>query len=528
MTKFLCGIAMVWVSGLALAADPLSEASRQYERRYYAEAAAKALSVARAADQSAERRASAFELAARAYEAAECPLKAIAIYKEELAALGNDARRAANPWARIAQLQYNSRDYHAALATLRQAVAILDIEKLSDESRAAILNQLAACHETFGDLDAAVSTYQTLAKLSKRADIAANALAKAVRIAAGVGRYEQALEWLDLVAERLDDPSTASEAARAFDELAQKLWRAGLADQARKLDRRIVDLFARRAPTTASAALERLLKSLDDAAALDLVNSLQGEAVRAIARANVFAILGPAALRERRTDELARNYFRAAIASPLDETNAYQCLTAIVRLRVAEGRTDEALAAAKACYGVFGFGSYVSSSQFAKVVSLVADALRAKAGHLVAANDFRRYQLYGRAGPDRRRGTADDLENPFDGVALKPDPERDKLFEQAIAAQPDTPDGHRVRGWLYLLWCKPKEALREFRREFALCSLESSALSRAAQDVALGLKALNGTPVGMETFVQFQRYGPAGPDGRKGTKDDLEDPLAGL
>ncbi len=528
MTKLAWGIVVAWLAGLALAADPLSEASRQYERRYYAEAAAKALSVARSADQSAERRAGAFELAARAYEAAECPLKAIAIYKEELAALGKDSPRAANPWARIAQLQYNSRDYHAALATLRQAIATLDLQKVSEETRAAILNQLAECHERFGDLDAAVSTYETLAKSSSRADIVASALSKAARIAAGVGRYQHALEWLDLVAGELDDQSAASDAARAFNELAEKLWRAGLADPAKKLDRRIVELFAKRVPNTASSALERLLRSLDDAAALDLVNSLQGEAVRAIAGANVFGILSPAALRERRTDELARNYFRAAIVAPLDESNAYHCLSAIVRLRLAEGRTDDALAAAKACYGVFGFGSYVSSSQFARVVSLVADALRAKEGHLVAANDFRRYQIYGPAGPDRRPGTADDLKNPFEGVALKPDPERDKLFEQAIAAQPNTPDGHRVRGWLYLLWCKPKDALREFRREFALCSLESSALSRAAQDVALGLKALNGTPVGMEAFVQFQRYGPAGPDGRKGTKDDLEDPLAGL
>jgi hypothetical protein len=44
--------------------------------------------------------------------------------------------------------------------------------------------------------------------------------------------------------------------------------------------------------------------------------------------------------------------------------------------------------------------------------------------------------------------------------------------------------------------------------------------------VALGLKALRATPVGMDAFANFQRLGPAGPDGKAGTADDLKDPLA--
>ena len=53
-------------------------------------------------------------------------------------------------------------------------------------------------------------------------------------------------------------------------------------------------------------------------------------------------------------------------------------------------------------------------------------------------------------------------------------------------------------------------------------------MAKTAQDIAIGLKALNGTPVGMDAFVAFQRYGPNGPDGKPGTADDLKDPLAGL
>jgi hypothetical protein len=113
-------------------------------------------------------------------------------------------------------------------------------------------------------------------------------------------------------------------------------------------------------------------------------------------------------------------------------------------------------------------------------------------------------------------------------VAFKPDPELDKLFEAAIAAQPLSVAGHRARGWLCLAWCKPRKALGELKRAFAICSLEAAEINRVAQDVALGLKALHGTPVGMEAFADFQRHGPNGPDGRKGTPDDLKDPLEGI
>jgi hypothetical protein len=111
-------------------------------------------------------------------------------------------------------------------------------------------------------------------------------------------------------------------------------------------------------------------------------------------------------------------------------------------------------------------------------------------------------------------------------VAFRPEPELDKLFEAARQAQPVSYDGHRARAWIRLVWAKPAPALRELKRAFALCSLEPTALARAAQDVALGLKALRATPVGMEEFANFQRYGPDGPDAKPKTEDDLKDPLA--
>ena len=101
-------------------------------------------------------------------------------------------------------------------------------------------------------------------------------------------------------------------------------------------------------------------------------------------------------------------------------------------------------------------------------------------------------------------------------------------YQEALAARPASVAGHRARGYVYLVWCKPKEALSEFKKAFALCSLQPTELEQAAQDIVVGLRALNGTPVGSDAFHHFQRYGPNGPDGKPKTPDDLKDPLAGL
>jgi hypothetical protein len=198
-----------------------------------------------------------------------------------------------------------------------------------------------------------------------------------------------------------------------------------------------------------------------------------------------------------------------------------------MQLRLSEGRADDALAAAKAAYSVMGY-TYPSTSRFASAVELVARALRARDGHLAGGNQFRRYQTYGPDGPDRKPGTPDDIPNPLAKVAFKPEPEFDKLFQAAIDAIPPTAEGHRLRGWTYLLWCKPDKALGELKRAFALCPLDSNAVQRAANEIAMGLRAYHSTPIGINAFATYQRYGPNGPDGKPGTNDDLKDPLAGF
>jgi hypothetical protein len=54
-------------------------------------------------------------------------------------------------------------------------------------------------------------------------------------------------------------------------------------------------------------------------------------------------------------------------------------------------------------------------------------------------------------------------------------------------------------------------------------------MSAAGHDMILiGVRAVRGHSVGLDAFYNFVNYGPAGPDGKPGTADDLADPFAAL
>jgi len=489
------------------------------------------MSVAGAADEKPERRGKAFALAAQCYTDMGCHRLAIATYRQALAALGPTHPEAVAAWGRIAEVLVSRGDYHEAITHLEKATGELDLAKLPPEVRVKLLSDLAACREQVGQVNGALAAYEALFTAAQKGDAVGPAVAKAARLYAELHRFDKAIACLERLYGKLESDTVVTEAAKAYQDLAQKLPTVGRTAEADALDRRIITLFARKEPYAAKGALLRLLGGEDDAATLKLAGTLQEGELRLLAQDDALAILLPAALRLGRTGELVALLTRAMLAEPLDETTALACSAAIVELRLREGRFDDALAAAYGAYAANGFASYVTAQSFGRAVDLVTDALRARDGHLVSGNSFRLLQAHGPAGPDRKAGTPDDVPNPLASLAPKPDPERDKLFEAAIAhwaKKPKSVAAHRARAWVYLLWGKPKNALAEFKRAFALCSLETTELTRAAQDIALGLKALHATPIGMEAFADFQRYGPNGPDGKPKTPDDLKDPLEGL
>ncbi|MFW6108471.1 MAG: hypothetical protein ACOC8D_01530 [bacterium] len=522
-------VAFVLAAAAARGADPLHEAAQAENDREYLKAIRLAMQVARSAEESHARRMEAFRQAAQAYGRLGCDRLAIATYHQALVALGRYDEHAAEAWWRIAAVHQAHERYAEACTTIERILAEIDVAKLPWPHRFRLLRMRAECFWRQGQVREAAALNEELAAAAQTPEERIDALGAAARAHAALRQFAQARDALERMGEKLASGTAVYEARRAYDDVVERLLDAGRRGEALALCSRAFRLLGHRDHRSGQSLLRRLVATAgrDQGAIIDTVASLEGPSALAVASEEVLERLIPIAARIERGDDLVQACTHAMLADLLDEETARVCLGAIVDIRTRQGRHDEALAAARAAYSVTGFES-AASNYFARAVGLVAHALRGRDGHLVSGNAFRNYQTYGPAGRDRKPGTDDDIPNPLADLKTKPQPELDPLFEAALDRQPPTVEGWRARGWIYLLWSKPREALGAFKHAFAICPLDNSALSRAAQDIALGLKALRGTPVGMEDFAEFQRHGPFGPDGKKGTRDDLENPLAGL
>ena len=507
--------------------DPLRAAEALKTKRQYLEAVALALGVARDAKQTPARRYAAFELAAETYKGIGCPREAIALYREALAALGRDTEPAAAAWWRVADIYATHLGAEETVQFLEAIVPGLDLAKLAPGHAARVLAHLAEARDKAGRPHAALAAAEAAMKVAGKSDMLVPATVAAARLHVRLHEFAKALACLSRLDVALGDQSAAYEIGRAYGELLDALAAAGKRDKLPALCRKIVKLFSTRGPSTAHKALAALLGAASPEAALAFVAALDDKEIAAVASETVLTPFTEAALRAGKADELVAVCVRAMLSRPLSEEAAWPCLKAIAELRLHQGRTADALAAARAAYSVAGF-STSSSSSFTRAVAFATHVLRARHGHLLASNAFHEYQLYGPRGRDQKAGTPDDIANPLGGVGFAPEPAVDRLFQAALRAQALSYEGRRRRAWICLLWCKPKDALREFRRAFALCSLDTTEFTRATQEVAFGLKALHATPAAMDAWYHYERYGPNGPDGRPKTRDDLKDPLPGL
>jgi len=201
---------------------------------------------------------------------------------------------------------------------------------------------------------------------------------------------------------------------------------------------------------------------------------------------------------------------------------AAQCLAAEALL---EARLlDEALGAASVLYGA----APNAEKEITEAVNLVMQCLKLKYRSIALANRFVAFQAHGPNGEDGRPGTGDELVNPLADVQWAPPAHIDALFKKTLEGLPEDFAGRRWRGYLYLYWGKPKLALKELVWRFDHAPLQERAINEAIDDVVVGLKAHSGHTLAGEQFMDYQRYGPEGKDGKKGNDDDLKDVLEGL
>ncbi len=200
-----------------------------------------------------------------------------------------------------------------------------------------------------------------------------------------------------------------------------------------------------------------------------------------------------------------------------DSADAMQA--ALVDVLMAARRYPEACREAKVLMDICG------SRNLQTAVAKTSLVLKAADGNLVRANAFLEYQKFLRPGPDGKLGTNDDLANPLAQVELPPDPARDQGFQKAIDACPKSWDGAVTRARLFRCWDRPQDALRELKQAFALAPMEAQPLQQVTDETVEVLLLLAGDPDVGRRFVDFQKFGSAGPDRKPGTPDDLKNPV---
>jgi len=221
----------------------------------------------------------------------------------------------------------------------------------------------------------------------------------------------------------------------------------------------------------------------------------------------------------------------AALEAPLAEIAARLDVSAISFDRMldmyskglmSKGNVTEALAFAKLRYNTCPL------SEVNQAIEAVGACLRMADLDMERMTQFVSFQKFGPEGPDGKIETTDDLENPLKAVKIAlPDKLEERLRARLEAPLP-TDAGARVydeltgRGSCCLVLGDYDQALRYYKSAYNVAPM--SEMREASALIPRVLKAVDGNLIRANAYLQYQKYGPSGEDGKAGTEDDLTDP----
>jgi tetratricopeptide (TPR) repeat protein len=297
----------------------------------------------------------------------------------------------------------------------------------------------------------------------------------------------------------------------------------------------------------AEAAIRRMLAPpLIDAREPGSRRDLQRRLIGSLSEQKKFAEVAAAydAIRKGESDDGERQRWCISAGDSLKEQKLYdqaiaeweKCFTVygsvanewrnaqrrIADVHAAKGDIAEALKAARPY-----FQTARESDSFNEALRFICELLRRQDGDDPArANAMLAFQQYGPAGPDGKTGTDDDLKDPLAEVGYQSLPRREQALESFRRSAGDTAAACRYRAMSYIYTGRPDEALKHFMDAFARCPFGQ--LQSCGEDmVVIGLRAVKGTAAVVDEACKYVSFGPAGPDGKSGTADDLADPFGG-
>ncbi len=168
---------------------------------------------------------------------------------------------------------------------------------------------------------------------------------------------------------------------------------------------------------------------------------------------------------------------KAMAAVPENADGCARLQELLVNLLLAQGEQQEALYEAKVLWEV-GVGRTVEAPDL-----LVARCFQAVDGSEDRSKQFTEFAKWGKAGPDKEAGTADDLANPLTPVSTARTEARNAPLLAAIAERSatDWKNGSR-RARLYRYAGTPEKALAELREALKLAPANETAALQALSD----------------------------------------------
>ncbi len=164
--------------------------------------------------------------------------------------------------------------------------------------------------------------------------------------------------------------------------------------------------------------------------------------------------------------------------------------------------------------------SMTDARRLSGTVNKIFRTYKAKYSSLAQANAFLAFVK------DLQDEKAKRPSNPLLEIHRPELPKWDEHFGKALDSVERGLPGWAASTRLCLAWGKPAQALEFAMRYYRACDRKS--VQGGADLVVLTLRALTGGMKAANDFYLYQEYGPAGKDGREGTADDLEDPVAKL
>ena len=203
---------------------------------------------------------------------------------------------------------------------------------------------------------------------------------------------------------------------------------------------------------------------------------------------------------------------------PLDDATAFRTAAERMQPEIIEllnrlGRCDEALAECRVLVLLSSPRSYQAA------VNLTAASLKRADGNLSRAMAFMNFQKKGLVPKERNiLLVAPQLSDGVRAEARKSLPVgKSEVWGESLAVS------------ARLIWLDdPVAAVREAMRAFGLAPFDNKSLQICADAMMQPVLTVTRNPDSAKGIVDYLMYGPNGPDGKKGTQDDLSSPFGDL